>query len=86
MGVCGLTASLSGAHGAVGGVGGVAADVAYPRIVEALVAKMLAIHVLDAPEAAGCDGGFFGSLGNGDGGGTGHCGGLGEWTEEAGEN
>jgi hypothetical protein len=43
---------------------------------------VLAIQVLDAPEAAGCDGGLLGALGNGNG--SGH-GGLRERSKEAGD-
>lgn len=50
-----LTASGSRAHGAVAGALGVAADVADAGVEQALVAEIFAVHVLDAPEAAGGD-------------------------------
>ena len=53
---CILTASSSRAHGAVAGRFGVAANVADARVQQALVSKVFAVHVLDAPEAAGGDG------------------------------
>lgn len=70
------TACVAAADGAVGRVLGVTADVAYSGVVEAFGAEMLAVHVLDAPEAAGrdgCAGGALGVflLGGGGGGGGG---------------
>lgn len=83
-----LTASVARANLLIGGVGGVSANVADTRIVKTLVGKVLAVEVLNAPEAAGGDGGLLGALGDGDGagreGGSGHFGGLGvEGTEDA---
>lgn len=45
------TTSVPPAHGAVARVVQVAARVAHARVVEPLVAEVLAVHVLDAPEA-----------------------------------
>jgi hypothetical protein len=76
------TTGATGAYCAVRRVGLVTADIAYAGIVQALVAKVLAVQVLDAPEAAGCNGGLLGAFG--DGNGRGH-GGLRERSEEAGD-
>jgi hypothetical protein len=48
-----LTTSGSRAHSAVAWRLGVATNVADARVQQALVAKVFAVHVLDAPEAAG---------------------------------
>lgn len=48
-----LTSSSSRAHSAISGSIAVAANVADARVQQALVAKVFAVHVLDAPEAAG---------------------------------
>lgn len=48
-----LTAGGARAHSAVARGFGVAANVADARVQQALVAKVFAVHVLDAPEAAG---------------------------------
>lgn len=58
------TASPSGAYGAIAGVAGVATDVPDSRIVETLVAKVLAEEVFDAPEATGGDGAFLRGVGD----------------------
>lgn len=71
------------AHGAVARAVCVAADVAHTGIQQALVRKSLAIHVLNAPEAACGDGGALCAGGNvhwGCGSGV-----HGEWAEEAGD-
>jgi hypothetical protein len=83
MGAGGHTAGVPGADGAVGGVGRVTTDVAHARVVEPFAAEVLAVHVLDAPEAAGGDGGALGAFG--DGCGRGHGCGLGEGAEQTGE-
>lgn len=59
-----LTPRLSRAHLLVTRVRGIATGVAHAGIVQALVAKVLAVEVLDAPEAAGADGGLLGTLGD----------------------
>lgn len=81
-------AGVAAADGAVGRVGEVAADVADAGVDEALLGEVLAVEVLDAPEAAGGDGGLLrarreGGAGGGVGG-EGHCGGC-EGASEAGE-
>lgn len=71
------------AHGAIARAVRIAADVSYARIQQALAPKGLAVHVLDAPEAACGDGRALGTGGRIHGGGG--CGVHGEWAEEAGE-
>lgn len=69
------------------------ANIPHARVIQALVAKVLAVHVLDAPEAAcsnRCALGARWDCGAGCGGGGGcvgrHDGGGGEWAaEEAGD-
>jgi len=72
---------------AVAGGGDVAAYVADSRVVEAFLV-VVAVDVLDAPEAAGCYGAFFGvgwwgGCHGGGVGGHGEAGGLGEGSDEA---
>lgn len=75
-------AGAPAADGAVRGVFGVAADVAYARVEEAFArAEVVAVHVFDAPEAAGGEGGLLGAVREGHGrcglfGGEVHCGGC----------
>jgi hypothetical protein len=63
------TTGVARAHGPVRRAARVAANVADARVVQALVAKVLAVQVLDAPEAAGGDRGRLGALGYRGGGG-----------------
>lgn len=83
--VGGLTTGRPRTHTAVTGTGSVSADIAYARVVETFVGELLAEHVLDAPEAAGGEGGFLGGGGDGSGGCDGQGGAGGEGTEEAGD-
>ena len=71
----------AGAHAAVRGVGGVAADVTNARVDQAGVGECFAVHVLDAPEAAGGDGGLLGAWWGVHGG---NAAGGGELAQEAG--
>jgi len=59
-----LTTSAARAHGAVAGALGVAADVADAGVQQALAAKVFAVHVFDAPEAAGGQGAFLRAVGD----------------------
>lgn len=77
-----LTSCSTRAHGAVAGVVGVAADVADAGVQQALVAKVFAVHVLDAPEAAGGERALLRALRDIHSGGLFGCetqGGGGEW-------
>lgn len=58
----------SSAHGAVRRVRRVAADVAHAGVEDGVAREVVAVEVLDAPEAAGGDGGFLGVGGHGAGG------------------
>lgn len=80
-----LTTGGAGTHAAVTGTRSVTADITYARVVEALVGEFLAEHVLDAPEAAGSEGGLLGASGDGAGGCDGEGGAGGEGAEEAGD-
>ena len=81
----GLTTSGSGTHAAVARTCCVSADITHARVVEAFVGELLAEHVLDAPEAAGGEGGLLRSGGDGAGGCDGEGGAGGEGAEEAGD-
>lgn len=59
-----LTSSTTRAHGAVAGALCVAADVADAGVQQALAAKVLAVHVLDAPEASGGQGALLRAVGD----------------------
>ena len=59
------TSCSSGAYSAVAGVVGVAADVTDSGVQDGILGEMVAVHVLDTPEAASCDCGLLGTLGYG---------------------
>ena len=59
-----LTTSAARAHGAVAGALGVAANVTDAGVEQALAAKVFAVHVLDAPEAAGGEGALLRAVGD----------------------
>lgn len=80
-----LTAGRPGTHAAVTGACCVPTDIAYTRVVETLVGKLLTEHVLDAPEAAGGEGGLLGGGGDGAGWCYGEGGAGGEGADEAGD-
>ena len=77
-----LTSSAARAHSAVARALGVAANVPDAGVQQALAAKVFAVHVLDAPEAAGGDGALLRAVGDVHSGGLFGCeteGGRGEW-------
>ena len=53
-----LTASSSSADSAVAGVVGVATDVSNTGVQNSVLGEVVAVHVLDSPEASSC----YGSL------------------------
>lgn len=57
-----LTSCSSGAYSAVAGVVGVAADVTDSGVQDGILGEMVAVHVLDTPEAASCDRGLLSTL------------------------
>jgi hypothetical protein len=59
-----LTTSAARAHSAVAGALCVATNVADAGVQQALAAKVFAVHVLDAPEAAGGQGAFLRAVGD----------------------
>ncbi len=63
-----LTSCRARAHRPIRRVLSITTNISHARIVQALALKVLAVEVLNAPEAAGCDGGLFGALGDGNGG------------------
>ena len=60
-----LTAGAARADCAVAGVAGVTSNVADLGVIQPLAIKVLAVDVLDAPEAAGGDGGLLRAGGDG---------------------
>lgn len=60
-----LTAGFATAYSAVGRIIQVAANIANLGIQQALAGKALAVDVLGAPEAAGCNGAELCALGDG---------------------
>lgn len=78
-----LTSCATAAHGAVAGALSVAANVAYARVQKAFVGERLAIHVLNAPEAACGDCRCLRARRHVHRGGG--CGGHREWADEAGQ-
>lgn len=62
-----LTSSPSGADSAVAGVVGVATNVADSGVQHGVLGEVVAVHVLDAPEAACCYCRLLGAFGDRDG-------------------
>lgn len=62
-----LTSSVAGANSAVTGILCVAANVADSGVQDGVLGEVVAVHVFDAPEASGRDGGPFGAFGDVDG-------------------
>lgn len=79
----GHTSGLPCTHSSVRGAVHVAASVPHARVVQPFVAEVLAVQVLDAPEAAGGKGGFLGAFGDG-GCGAVAAGGVGGYAEAGG--
>lgn len=66
-----LTTASAGADGPVAGILRITANVPNPRVQQAFALKVVAVHVLHAPEAAGGDDALLSAFGKGLGGGLG---------------